>query len=463
MTTRPGKVIAVHVNYRSRAAERGATPKHPSYFLKPGTSVSSGGPVARPPGAGSLTFEGEIALVIGTPARGVSEDRAWEHVATVTVANDLGLPGLKAIDRGSNLRSKGADGYTAVAANGLDARVVDPWRLRLRTWLNGTLVQDDYSDQLLFGFARLVSDLSELITLEAGDVILTGTPAGAGTAKPGDLIEVEVSDGIRSTGRLRTEVVDGPALREPGIAAPPAGTGAPEFVLDEERRRAASSVTTATLNSQLRRRGLVATSLDGVHPLVPGMRLVGRARTLRFIGFREDLFAEHGGGHNAQKAAFDAIGPGEVLVIEARGQTYAGTLGDILALRAAHRHAAGVVSDGAVRDHAEVAAVGLPVFATGAHPSVLGRCHVPWETDVAVTCGGVAVLPGDVLVGDDDGVVVIPPAIFDEVVADAIEQERQERFIADRVAEGAPLEGLYPMNSQWREQYLARRADEVPN
>ena len=112
---RPGKVIAVHVNYPSRAAERGRTPAQPSYFLKPSTSLSpSGTTVERPAGAELLGFEGEIALVIGTTARRVSVDDAWRHVSGVTAANDLGLYDLREADRGSNLRSKGGDGYTPV-------------------------------------------------------------------------------------------------------------------------------------------------------------------------------------------------------------------------------------------------------------------------------------------------------------------------------------------------------------
>ena len=142
-----------------------------------------------------------------------------------------------------------------------------------------------------------------------------------------------------------------------------------------------------------------------------------------------------------------------MLVIEARGDTAAGTLGDVLALRAARRGAAGVVTDGAARDAAGVAAMDLPVFAGGAHPSVLGRRHVPWEADGTVACGGVTVQVGDVVVGDDDGVVVIPPALVEQVLADSEVQEREEAWIADRVGEGAALDGLYPLAGAWRERY----------
>ena len=107
---RPGKVIALHLNYPSRIAQRGRAPAKPSYFLKPVTSLAvTGETVERPPGAELLAFEGEIALVIGKTARRVSREDGWSHVSAVTAANDLGIYDLRAADKGSNLRSKGGD------------------------------------------------------------------------------------------------------------------------------------------------------------------------------------------------------------------------------------------------------------------------------------------------------------------------------------------------------------------
>ncbi|MET0714415.1 MAG: hypothetical protein ABWY57_05840, partial [Mycetocola sp.] len=185
----------------------------------------------------------------------------------------------------------------------------------------------------------------------------------------------------------------------------------------------------------------------------PGARLLGRAKTLRFIPFRPDLFASHGGGFNAQKRAFDTVEAGEVLVIEARGERGTGTVGDVLALRAQVRGAAGIVTDGGVRDFDVVAGFDIPVFSQGAHPSVLGRRHVPWEVDVTIACGGAAVQPGDVIVGDGDGVIVIPPQLVHEVVAEAFEQERQDAYVAEQVANGAAVDGLFPMNAAWKARY----------
>lgn len=231
----------------------------------------------------------------------------------------------------------------------------------------------------------------------------------------------------------------------------------PASTLSPALRAKLESIPVAALSGQLRKRGLNDVTIDGVRPLTPGSRFVGTARTLRFVPHREDLFASHGRGQNAQKRAFDAVGEGEVIVIEARGETGSGTLGDILAIRAHARGAAAIVTDGGVRDAEAVAAVGIPVFTAGPHPAVLGRRHVPWQTDVAVGCGGTTVEPGDILVGDGDGVIVIPPALADEVADAALAQEEEDAWIAGQVASGHPIEGLFPMNAEWRARFDSER------
>ncbi|TFC81768.1 fumarylacetoacetate hydrolase family protein [Cryobacterium cheniae] len=481
----PGKIIAVHLNYPSRAAQRGRTPEQPSYFLKPASSRSSSGtPVDRPDGCELLVFEGEIALVIGRRTRGVSPAEGWAAVSHVTGANDFGVYDLRYADKGSNLRSKGADGFTPVGPTLLPAAGLDPAALRIRTWVNGALVQEDTTADLLFGFGRLVADLSQLLTLEPGDLILTGTPAGSSVVVPGDIVEVEVdapgAPGAPRTGRLVTPIRQGTVpfrdfgagprvddlqrteawgsaeaagLAPASVTALTAEQTPPPFALTPELKARINSVGTATLSAQLRKRGLNAVSIDGLGSTRPDARLVGRARTLRYIPAREDLFESHGGGYNAQKRAFDALGPGDVLVIEARGERGTGTVGDILALRAQVQGAAGIVTDGGVRDLAAVAALDIPTYHAGGHPAVLGRRHVPWDTDLTVACGGASVQPGDVIVGDADGLIVIPPHLVEEVVASAIVQEREETFIAAMVAAGHGVDGLYPMNTAWKARY----------
>ncbi len=477
---RPGKIVAIHLSYASRADQRGRRPQHPSYFFKASSSVAaSGSTIERPAGTELLAFEGEIALVIGTPARRVALDDAWDHVGWVTAADDFGLYDLRANDKGSNVRSKGGDGYTPLGPRLIDARSVDPTALRVRTWVNGEIAQDDSSAGMIFPLAQLVADLSQHFTLETGDVILTGTPAGSSVVVPGDVVEVEVdhpSTGATS-GRLVTTVVqgEGPGYDESLGSLPAvddtqreeawgsreaAGLPAPEApgpAIDPELREKLERVPVAGLSGQLRKRGLNNVTIDGVRSNHPGRKVVGTAKTLRFVPNREDLFQSHGGGYNAQKRAFDAVAEGEVIVIEARGQTGSGTLGDILAIRAHANRAAAIVTDGGVRDAEAVAAVGIPVYSSGAHPAVLGRLHVPWDHDITIACGGTTVQPGDIIVGDADGVIVIPPGIAEEVVDAALAQEEEDAWIAARVAEGHAVDGLFPMNAEWRARYDAER------
>ncbi|KQM84222.1 fumarylacetoacetate hydrolase family protein [Agromyces sp. Leaf222] len=508
----PGKVIAVHLNYPSRAAQRGRTPAQASYFLKPASSIAeTGGTIERPAGTELLAFEGEIAIVIGERARHVSPADGWRHVASVTAANDFGVYDLRAADKGSNVRNKGGDGFTPLGPVAIPASAAGEDGWRVRTWVNGELVQSDTSDTLLFPFGRLVADLSQHLTLEPGDVILTGTPAGSSVVLPGDVVEVEVdapdAAGSPTTGRLVTTVVQGtvpfgdfgskPSIDDAqrieawgseaelaaavaaGRATPaapaapaapveptaphasavrPAAASAPSPLTDE-LRAAIDGVAVATLSVVLRKRGYHDVFIEGVHTNRSGRRIVGLAKTLRFVPFRPDLFATHGGGFNAQKLAFDTVEPGEVLVIEARGERGTGTVGDVLALRAQVRGAAGIVTDGGVRDFDAVAGFEIPVFSQGPHPSVLGRRHVPWEVDVTIACGGAAVQPGDVIVGDGDGVIVIPPQLVVEVVAEAVAQEAEEAWVAEQVAAGASVDGLFPMNAAWRARYDAEHAD----
>jgi 2-keto-4-pentenoate hydratase/2-oxohepta-3-ene-1,7-dioic acid hydratase in catechol pathway/regulator of RNase E activity RraA len=473
------KVIAVHINYPSRAAQRGRTPAQPSYFLKPSSSLSlTGNAVERPAGCELLGYEGEIALVIGKAARRVGIGDAWSHVAAVTASNDLGVYDLRWADKGSNLRSKGGDGFTPVGPALIPADAVDPANLRVRTWHNGELVQDDTTEDLLFPFARLVADLSQLLTLEEGDIILTGTPAGASVARPGDVLEVEVSAGELTTGRLVTRVEEGttpfadfgagpkvddlqreeawgsreaaglPAVEETEAGAAVAPSLPPELKAKLE------SVATATLSSQLRKRGLNNVSIDGLQSTRPDRRVVGLARTLRYVPNREDLFKTHGGGFNAQKQAIDSVNEGEILVMEARGEKGTGTVGDILALRAQVRGAAAIITDGGVRDFTAVAGLDMPTYFANPHPAVLGRRHIPWDTDITIACGGATVQPGDIIVADSDGILVIPPAIAEELVEDCITQEQEETFIFEMVRQGNSVDGLYPMNADWRNRYL---------
>jgi 2-keto-4-pentenoate hydratase/2-oxohepta-3-ene-1,7-dioic acid hydratase in catechol pathway/regulator of RNase E activity RraA len=473
----PGKIIALHLNYPSRIAQRGRSPQFPSYFLKPGTSLAvTGGTIERPADTELLAFEGEIALIIGTEVRRVDPEAGWAAVSGITAANDFGVYDLRYVDKGSNLRNKCGDGFTPMGPNVIDAADIDPRAIRVRTWVNGTLAQDDTSADLTFWFGLLVSDLSQLMTLEPGDVILTGTPAGSSVVVPGDVVEVEVdapsAPGAPTTGRLVTTVTAG-TVGMPSYSAGPKvddlqreeawgsreAAGLPaEFELTDELKAKLTSVATATLSQQLRKRGFNNVSIDGLKPTHPEAKVVGRARTLRYIANREDLFDSHGGGYNAQKRLFDSLKKDDIVVIEARGDGRSGTLGDVLALRARHLGAAALVTDGGIRDLATVAEIGVPAYHSGAHPAVLGRLHVPWDIDNTVTCGGCAVQPGDVIVGDGDGLIVIPTKLVEEVANDAVAQELEEVFIAELVDGGELVKNAFPLNAELREKFNAWKA-----
>ena len=245
---KPGKIIAVHVAYESRAAQRGRRPKLPSYFMKPLSSLAgSGSNVERPEGTELLAFEGEIALVIGEPARFVSPEKAWNHVASVTASNDLGIYDFRPADKGSNVRSKGRDGYTPVGPQLIDARTVSEDQLRIRTWVNGEIVQEDTTapENMIFPLSQFVADLSQHMTLETGDIILTGTPAGASVAEPGDVVEVEVdiSESGLTSGRLISRVQEGEDTFDESLGALPSAD-------DKQREEAWGSRSAARLPEQ---------------------------------------------------------------------------------------------------------------------------------------------------------------------------------------------------------------------
>jgi regulator of RNase E activity RraA len=333
----------------------------------------------------------------------------------------------------------------------------------LRTFLNGELVQEGNSSELIFPFSLLIADLSRFLTLEPGDVILTGTPANSRPLAPGDVVEVEIEGG----GRVRSNVgEDSEPLAEigampklsPETRAAALGVNAPRpATVSDEVLQQLREVSTATLTTQVQRRGLRNTFIGGLKPTRPDLRMVGFAHTVRYVPAREDVVEADTRELNAQKQAIESISPGEVLVIDARDEPGAGTIGDILALRALRRGAAGIVTDGGLRDSPAVGALDIPTYYRAPHASVLGLLHYPLETNVPVACGGVLVMPGDVVVGDAEGVVVIPAQLADEVARDAVEQELREQFAYERVSAGESTRGLFPLAEERRAEYEAWR------
>jgi len=233
-----------------------------------------------------------------------------------------------------------------------------------------------------------------------------------------------------------------------------------DMALDPKAIEILSQVTTATLTTVLLKKGLRNLWLRGSRPIRSGQpRLVGRVFTLRFVPAREDLATpESWSSPISTRAAIEAMPAGCIAVVDAMGVQDAGIFGDILCARMAKRGITALVTDGVVRDLQGVLGTGLPVWCSGAAApaSVAGLTFVDWQRPIA--CGGVAVFPGDVLVADDDGAVLIPAALLDHVLAEAPEQERLEGWVMQEVDRGVPLPGLYPPNAEAKARYEAAKA-----
>jgi 5-oxopent-3-ene-1,2,5-tricarboxylate decarboxylase/2-hydroxyhepta-2,4-diene-1,7-dioate isomerase len=205
----PSKIIAVHLNHRSRVEEFMTTlPPAPTYFHKPTSALNShNGVVIRPEGCKYLNYEGEIAIVIGRTCRGIAPAEAGEYIAGYTIANDYGLHDFRDTDAGSMVRVKGSDTLCPLGPG-----LVTGWDFHgkhIRTYVNGVVVQDGTTDEMQWDMHYLVADIARLITLNPGDVLLSGTPANSRPVRPGDTVEVEV-DGL---GKLTNHIVEGAAVR----------------------------------------------------------------------------------------------------------------------------------------------------------------------------------------------------------------------------------------------------------
>ena len=216
----PTKIVCVHLNYESRVKEFLATlPPAPTYFHKPVSALNAhGGEVVRPPRCRYLNYEGEIAIVIGRTCRNVAPDDAGAFIAGYTVANDYGLHDFRDTDAGSMLRVKGSDTLCPLGPG-----LVDDWDFRgkrIQTLVNGEVRQDGSTDEMEWDMHYLVADIARTITLEPGDVILSGTPANSRPVEPGDVVEVEV-EGL---GTLRNTIVEGEVPVRDDVGAQPSGS-----------------------------------------------------------------------------------------------------------------------------------------------------------------------------------------------------------------------------------------------
>ncbi len=213
----PTKIICVHLNYESRRAEFGATlGAAPTYFHKPVSSLNAhGGEVVRPPRCRFLNYEGEIGIVIGSRSRHIEPAEAGAHILGYTIGNDFGLHDFRDTDAGSMLRVKGSDTLCPLGPG-----LVTGWDFhgkRIRTRVNGEVRQDGTTDEMIWDMHYLVADIARTITLEPGDVILSGTPANSRPVEPGDVVEVEV-EGL---GTLRNTIVEGTVPIRDDVGAQP--------------------------------------------------------------------------------------------------------------------------------------------------------------------------------------------------------------------------------------------------
>ncbi len=219
-----------------------------------------------------------------------------------------------------------------------------------------------------------------------------------------------------------------------------------------------SRISAATACAKLHAQGVRRTFVSGPRPLAPGQKVAGRVRTLQFMPQREDVASglghEYVERHTALWAVLEAVEPGDVLVVQAYGSPRTGCFGGMLVRYFQRRGGAGIVVDGCVRDVPQVRETGVPIWSTGATPHYASQAELfPWAYDVPVACGGVLVLPGDLLVADDDGPVVVPRRHAADVIAAAHEHEQWENFSRTRIEEGGALADYYPLTPDSRAEY----------
>lgn len=234
--------------------------------------------------------------------------------------------------------------------------------------------------------------------------------------------------------------------------------------LDSQLTDLLGRVSTATLTAELFIRGLRNTFLRGVRPLnSAAARFVGEAFTLRYIPAREDLDTVEGFADpdHPQRKAIESLGSGQVLVVDCRGDTTVGAVGNILVTRMMKRGAIALVTDGSVRDSPLIASMEFPVFCRGGAAPLSLTVHHAVDYQLPIGCGGVSVFPGDILVGDAEGVVAIPRHIAPLIAEGAVAEEKLERFLLRRIQHGSPLPGTYPPDDDTLAAYRKHREQDL--
>lgn len=234
---------------------------------------------------------------------------------------------------------------------------------------------------------------------------------------------------------------------------------------DADILRRMGAVSPATACAKLNGMGITRTAVQGPRALEVGSRVVGSALTLQFMPQREDvasgLSQEYVERHTALWAVLETVQPGDVLVVQAFGSNFTGCFGDMLVRYFKKRGGAGIVVDGRIRDAERVRELGVPIWCTGTTPHYASQTDLfPWAYDVPVAAGGVLCLPGDVVVADDDGAVVVPAGKALELVEDAEDHENWEEFSRLRLEQGARLSDYYPLSPDSRAEYEVWRAEQ---
>ena len=249
-------------------------------------------------------------------------------------------------------------------------------------------------------------------------------------------------------------------------AAWPIPVRGPEFRrADPGQIRALADLSAATASAKMHSAGIRRAFIDGPRPLEPrtGISIAGPAVTLQFMPQREDVYSglaqetvERG---TALWAVLETIEPGDVLVVQANGSSTTGCLGEMLVRYFRKRGGAGIVVDGRIRDAAAVRALGVPIWCTGVTPNYASQSELfPWAYDVPIAAGGALVLPGDAIVADEDGAVVVPKALAADIAVTSLEHEEWERFSRLRIEEGGRLADYYPVSESNWDEYQAWKA-----
>jgi regulator of RNase E activity RraA len=231
--------------------------------------------------------------------------------------------------------------------------------------------------------------------------------------------------------------------------------------LTAENKKLLESASVSTLTNLMLKRGFRNAYMHGIAPLSTTDRnMVGPAYTLRFIPSREDLdtMAGYASDQNVHRRAIEECPPGHVLVIDAHGSSRAASAGDMMVARLKARGVAGIVTDGGFRDTADIEQLAFPAFQRETAPAATPIALHAADLNLPIACGGVAVYPGDIIVGATDGVIVLPAHLANEIAEEAADVAAYEEFVAEKISAGHSIFGLFPATEASRKEYESWRA-----